>query len=405
MKRTAWVAATAAAAVVLVLLMSRRGGSSNDSAPAASGKPPPAERPGPAPQVGPAPVPAAIDDAVIAQVLEEELVAVTSGVKIAELGADDAKPCAGRPVWLRARLEGDTGEGRLVSRWIWATERRLSMQPGASASFTAQAPGRYPIRFQVVRSIEGKRIGVLAERTLELDVVDCGSGPPPLRVEAKVTGGRANFTALAAVPTRGGYRWEFGDGENQTTDGPSVRHDYPILELRDREQRSYRVAVEVAGADGTQLRATSSVMLYGQASPPRPPAIAAELGEAVWDEAGRRWQRRLEVDNRERPAITWERGERHTQHDDDRVASRNLTVAELLTIIEKREAGGLVATVTVTAAETGPGVRRITDRLFGHDAAGEEASLTWVAWDRDDFDPDPVPPVAPRAHRAVSGGR
>jgi hypothetical protein len=52
--------------------------------------------------------------------------------------------------------------------------------------------------------------------------------------------------------------------------------------------------------------------------------------------------------------------------------------------------------VTVTAAETTPGVRRITDRLHGRDASGEDATLTWVAWDRDDFVPDPAVPAASR---------
>jgi hypothetical protein len=392
MRRAAWTAAAMAAVVVFVVLVARRGGRGAGGV----DQPAPADRPTAPPRVGQAPVPAAIDDTAIAQILDEELVAVTSGIRIAELAADEAQPCAGRPVWLRARTEGDVGEGRLVSRWIWATDSRLSMQPGASVSFTAPNAGTYPIRFQLVRALGGKRIGVLAERTLALQVVDCGSGPAPLRIESTVTGGRVDFTALASVSTHGGFTWDFGDGQTHTTDGPTVRHDYPILELGAEELRAYRVAVEVATTDGASLRATAGVTLRGQVSPPLPPAIAAELGDAVWDEDARRWQRRIEVDNRERPAILWARGERHSLHDDDRITTRTLTVAELLTISETREAGGFVATVTVTAAETPPGVRRITDRLHGRDASGEEATLTWVVWDRDDFVPDPAAPAAPR---------
>lgn len=395
MRRAAWAAPAVIAAIILVLVLSRRGGHSDVSAETPVAKTRPTR---PAAPAAPAPiaVPAAVDDAAIAQVLGEELAPVASTVTIAELGTDQLQPCAGREVLLRSRLAGDAGQDRLVSRWIWATSERLSMQPGATARFTAPAPGHYPIRFQLVRSLGGARVGVLAERTLELDVADCGSGPPALQVTSTVIGGRADFTALAAVPTQGGYTWDFGDGDRRTSDGPTVRHDYPILELRDREERTYQVSVEVAGADGTSLRATTAVALRGQANPPLPPAIAAELGDPTWDEHDRRWRRQITVDNRERPVITWERGERHTQYNDKRIASRNLTVAELLAITEQRQAGGFVATVTVTADETGPGVRRITDRLFGHDAAGEEASLTWVAWDREDFEPDPAPPRSPR---------
>lgn len=397
MKRAAWAAAAVAVVVVLVVLVSRRaGGASGSRGDAGRAQAAPADRLTAPPRLGQAPVPAAIDDATIAQILDEELVAVTSGIRIAELAADEPQPCAGRPTWLRARTEGDAGEGSLVSRWIWATGSRLSMQPGASVSFTAPGAGTYPIRFQLVRSLGGKRIGVLAERTLALQVVDCGSGPAPLRVESTVTGGRVDFTALAGVPTRGGFTWDFGDGQTHTTDGPTVRHDYPILELGSEELRAYQVAVEVATADGASLRATTGVTLRGQANPPLPPAIAVELGDAIWDEDARRWQRRIEVDNRARPAITWERGERHALHDDDHITTRTLTVAELLTISEARKAGGFVATVTVTAAETTPGVRRITDRLHGRDASGDEATLTWVAWDRDDFAPTPVAPAPPR---------
>jgi hypothetical protein len=400
MRRAAWVAAAVVAAVVLVVVLVARRGGRGDSGvdrSAPGDRPAAPSRVGPAPvPAGQAPVPAVIDDSVIAQVLDEELVAVTSGIRIAELAVDEPHPCAGRPVWLRARTEGDAGDGRLVSRWIWATGSRLSMQPGASVSFTAPGAGTYPIRFQLVRALGGKRIGVLAERTLALPVVDCGSGPAPLRVESTVAGGRVDFTVLAGVSTRGGFTWDFGDGQTHTTDGPTVRHDYPILELGAEEVRAYQVAVEVATADGASLRATTGVTLRGQASPPLPPAIAAELGDAVWDEDARRWQRRIEVDNRARPAIVWERGERHSLHDDDRITTRTLTVAELLTIAEAREAGGFVATVTVTAAETTPGVRRITDRLHGRDASGEDATLTWVAWDRDDFVPDPAVPAASR---------
>lgn len=395
MRRAAWAAPVVIAAIIGVLALSRRGGGANDSEQAPEGS---ARRNRPVVAAMPAPVavPAPVDDAAIARVLGEELVPVASSVTIAELATDQPGPCAGRPVLLRSRLAGDAGQDPLVSRWIWTTSERLSMHPGATARFTAPAPGRYPIRFQVVRSLGGARIGVLAETTLELDVIDCGSGPAPLQVTSTVTGGRADLTALAASPTQGGYAWDFGDGERQTTDAPTVRHDYPILELRDREERTYQVTVEVAGADGTPLRATTAIVLRGQVNPPLPPAIAAELGDATWDDGDRRWHRRLTVDNRERPAIRWERGERHTEHDGDRVSSRKLTVPELLAITEERQGGGFVATVTVTAAETGPGVRRITDRLYGHDAAGEEASLTWVAWDRDDFEPDPSPPRSPR---------
>lgn len=391
MRRAAWAAPVVIAAIIGVLVSSRCGRCGNDSeqAPDVSARP---NRHVATATPAPVAVPAPVDDAAIAQLLGEELVPVASTVTIAELATDPARACAGRPVLLRSRLEGDAGQDRLVSRWIWATDERLSMQPGASARFTAPAPGRYPIRFQLVRSLGGARVGMLAERTLELDVIDCGSGPAPLQVTATVTGGRADLTALAAIPTQGSYAWDFGDGDRQITGGPTARHDYPILELRDREERTYQVTVEVAGADGTPLHATTAIALRGQVNPPLPPAVVAELADPIWDDNGRRWHRRLAVDNHERPAIHWERGERHTQYDDDRVTSRNLAVAELLAITEQRQAGGFVATVTVIAAETGPGVRRITDRLYGRDAAGEEASLTWVVWDRDDFEPDPSPP-------------
>jgi hypothetical protein len=396
----AWSAAAVLAAALAFFLVTRSSpGERHDEtptaarAPAATPAPVDARRPVPAAApVATAERRGALDLASIAAALDEELVPLASNIRILALEADEARLCAGKPVWLRARFEGATEP--VVGRFLWTTPNGLALEPGTAARWTPDAPGPHEVRFQVVRSLERKRVGLLVERTLTLQVEECNDGPSPLEVKVTQDRERVQLTALASVETGGGFAWDFGDGKTELTDEPRVRHEYPVLELGAGEVRSYRVVVEAHALDGTPLRATANITVRGLPKPPAPEPVALELGEAVWDEGARRWRRTLEVHNRSPDAIVWEAAERRTHWDDGRVETRALAVTELVAIDSRKELGGFAGQVRVDASELAPGVRAIVDTLRGRDATGAPVVLTWAAYDREDVAPkSPLPPA------------
>jgi hypothetical protein len=337
----------------------------------------------------------ALDGAAIAAALDEELVPLASNIRILELEADEARLCVGRPVWLRARFEGATQP--VVGRFLWMTPNGLALEPGTAAQWTPHAPGSHEVRFQVVRSLERKRVGLLAERTMMAQVDDCDDGPPQLSVKVNQDRERVELIAIASVETVGGFAWDFGDGKSVVTDAPRVRHEYPVLELGAKEVRSYRVVVEAHALDGAPLRATTSVSVRGLPNPPAPEPVTLELGEAVWDEGARRWRRTLEVHNRSPSAVVWDAAERRTHWDDGRIETRTLAVAELVAIDSRKELGGFAGHVSVDASELAPDVRALVDTLRGRDEAGAPVVLTWVSYDREDVaSKPPLPPARTR---------
>lgn len=395
-----WSAAAVLAVAIVVFLVTRApSGERHDETPPATRAPAAApvptdvrRRPAP-PAVTPgATASGTLDLASIAAALDEELVPRASNIRILTLEADEVRLCAGRPVWLRARFEGATEP--VVGRFLWTTPNGLALEPGTAARWTPDAPGSHEVRFQVVRSLERKRVALLAERTLTLQVEACDDGPPPLEVKVTQDRERVQLTALASVETVGGFAWDFGDGKTEFTDAPRVRHEYPVLELGAGEVRSYRVAVEAHARDGAPLRATTNITVRGLPKPPAPEPVSLELGEAVWDDGARRWRRTLEVHNRSPDAVVWESAERRTHWDDGRVETRTLAVAELVAIDARKELGGFAGHVSVDASALAPGVRAVVDTLRGRDATGAPVVLTWAAYEREDVAPKPPLPPA-----------
>lgn len=399
----AWCAVAVLAAALVVFFVTRAPSDERQDetptatrAPAAT--PPPVERR----PVPPAAAPGAtvgvrgtLDLASIAAALDEELVPLASNIRILALEADEVRLCAGKPVWLRARFEGATEP--VVGRFLWTTPNGLALEPGTAARWTPDAPGSHEVRFQVVRSLERKRVALLAERTLTLQVEACDDAPAPLEVKVTQDRERVQLTALASVETVSGFAWDFGDGKTEFTDAPSVRHEYPVLELGPGEVRSYRVVVEAHARDGAPLRATTSITVRGLPRPPEPEPVALELGEAVWDDGARRWRRTLEVHNRSPDAVVWETAERRIHWDDGRVETRTPAVSELVTIDSRKELGGFAGQVSVDASELAPGVRAVVDTLRGRNSEGAPVVLTWVAYDREDVAPkSPLPPARTR---------
>ncbi|WP_375770682.1 PKD domain-containing protein [Archangium gephyra] len=399
----AWSAAAVLAAALVVFLVTRApSGERHEETPAATrapaAAPVPADvrhRPAP-PTVTPgATARGALDLASIAAALDEELVPLASNIRILQLEADEVRLCAGRPVWLRARFEGATEP--VVGRFLWTTPNGLALEPGTAARWTPDAPGSHEVRFQVVRSLERKRVALLAERTLTLQVEACDDKQQPLEVKVNQDRERVQLIALASVETVGGFAWDFGDGTTELTDAPRVRHEYPVLELGPGEVRSYRVVVEAHARDGASLRTTTNITVRGLPKPPAPEPVTLELGEAVWDDGAGRWRRTLEVHNRSPDAIVWETAERRSHWDDGRVETRTLAVTELVAIDSRKELGGFAGQVSVAASELAPGVRAVVDTLRGRNSEGAPIVLTWAAYEREDVAPkSPLPPARTR---------
>src|SRR5690606_28937464 len=116
----------------------------------------------------------------------------------------------------------------------------VELQPGAAIAWSAPAtPGRYRVHFQVVTDLGGRRVGVLAERDIDIEARACGPDEIGAAVRIAVAQrGHGVFAFSAVVADRAitgtpitAYVWDFGDGAQATTTEPVVTHTYAVAEL------------------------------------------------------------------------------------------------------------------------------------------------------------------------------
>jgi len=379
-------------AILAVIALSGRGrhGGDHEDAPAAA-HPPATPRPPAAAAVQPSPTTPALE-----QALGEEIVALPSQVRISAVRVEQDRVCAGRSADLSAEVDG--AEPGLSYRWLRLAGAGAELTPGQYAPWPAPAePGRYHLLFQVCRSLDGRRVGVLAEQALDVDVVDCGEGEAdqPLRIEARDRA--AGQYVFDAVHDDGGaadsYQWDFGDGETETTHEPRASHFYPLVDIPDDEVRGYRVRLEARSAGGAVRSAATTVYLRGQARPPSPPDVLVELEGQRYDDAEQRWEVRLRVTNLARPPITWQTVERTAIHDDGRRPTRAVGWRSVVDQVEVAQGGSFVGWNVIAADEVPADVVRVVDRLVGRDGDGEEVAVTYSPYRRHDAKGEPATPT------------
>jgi hypothetical protein len=321
----------------------------------------------------------------------EELISIPGDVVIEEIDLDRPRVCAGEPAKMVGRVAGED-LGGAAYRWVWPTGGEPSI--GAGRALTWQAPaeaGRYRIAFQVVQDLGDRRVGLLAQRVVDIEVVACEEGEgqehEPLRLVVERLGGTTfGFRALAepgVAPSR--YEWSFGDGEEKTTTAAEVEHAYSIDDLGVYEAKEHVVAVKAVAADGTALRARSLVIVRGvpRASPEEVPVMTERSAGPILDEAEGRWTHEVTVRARGDQQVEWERAERVTHTTDGQMHVDELDWRELVDVTRELEGGGFVGASSVVVADIGPDVERITDRLFGQTAKGEPVHVAWAVYRRD----------------------
>ncbi|WP_224245119.1 PKD domain-containing protein [Hyalangium gracile] len=333
---------------------------------------------------------------VLAAALHEEMVPLASSVVVEAIERDRPWVCQGEPTALSARL-GGVPEPGAVYRWVWLTgPGSAELHPGPTVQWKApETPGTYAVRFQVCRDLGGRRVGVLAERLVEIDVRPCGAGErqsqEPLRLT--VTQRRQGTFLLQALSQTGAridsYRWDFGDGTTGTTTEPRVEHSFPLQHLGPHDTRSFTVRVEAFVSQGPPLTAMAFVLTRG--SPPNDEPSPVELEVSRWSaQPDGGW--RSDVVVRElSPDITWDRVERVTRYWDGGVEVATRKWSEGLHVEERLEQGGFRGYTVVSPAESAPGIKQILDFLYGYDSAGQEVVISWSPYKSD------APPVPPEA--------
>lgn len=347
-------------------------------------EPAPVPTPGPSAEVG--------SWEVLAAALREEMVALTSNVVVEAIERDRPWVCAGEPLGLAARLGGVTEPGALP-RWIWLTERgSAELHPGSALQWKAPAvAGRYTVRFQVCKDLGGRRVGVLAERLVEIDVRACGPGErqeyEPLRLT--VTQRRHGAFLFQAVSAEGeraeAYAWDFGDGATAMTDEPQVEHAYALQQLGPNETRSFTVRVSARSSRGAPLTATAFVLTRGAPPGGEPPPAELELSRWSAQPDGS-WRSELVVRD-VTTDITWERIERVIRYWDGGVDIHTRPWSEVIRVEEELERGGFRGHVLVSPREAGAGTKQILDFLYGTDTRGQEVVFSWSSYK------SPAPPT------------
>ena len=319
---------------------------------------------------------------MLAAALHEEMVPVASSTVVEAIDRDRPWVCAGEPMGLSARL-GGVPEADAVHRWVWLTkDGNAELQPGQTLQWKApEVPGRYVVHFQVCKDLGGRRVGVLAERLVEIDVRPCGAGErqeaEPLRLV--VTQRRqAAFLFQAVSPggeRAGAYAWDFGDGETAQTVEPQAEHAYSVQGLGTNETRSFTVRVMARSARGAPLVATAFVVIRG--SPPSEGPRPAELEVSRWSEQpDGGWRSDLVVKD-VATDITWDRLERVTRYWDGGVDIDTRKWSEVVRVEEGLERGGFRGYVLVSPSEAAPGTKQILDFLYGYDSTGQEVVFSW----------------------------
>ncbi len=340
---------------------------------------------------------------VLSKALNEERVTLASSVVVERIEQDRAWVCAGEPLGLSAHVGGPREPG-MVSRWVWPTaEGGAELHPGPMLQWKApEAAGRYRVRFQVCKDLGGRRVGVLAEREVELDVRQCGTGQrqeaEPLRIE--VVQRRSNTFAFQALyqgqESLARYTWDFGDGSRTTTAEPQAEHTYETQGLGAQDVRSFTVRLVAHRGQGEPLQATTFALTRGQPPSDEPPPVQLQVSR--WrprPEGG--WRSDVVVQSPEADDITWERLERVIVRWDSQVDITTRPWSEVVRVEEDLGSGGFRGHVTVSPAEVPEEVKQVLDFLYGRDATGKEVMVSWSPFKREpSLAPPPVgdrPPV------------
>jgi hypothetical protein len=370
------------------------GAGSGTVVPEARPSPPRTPPPGPA---LPPPTPALPAEDALSRALNEERVPLASSVVVERIDQDRPWVCAGEPLGLSAHLGGPSEPG-MVFRWVWPTAGGgAELHPGPMLQWRAPAAaGRYRVRFQVCKDLGGRRVGVLAERDVELDVRPCGAGQrqeeEPLRIEVvQRRAGTFAFHALYQGQERlAEYTWDFGDGSRVTTAEPEAEHTYETGALGAQDVRSFTVKLAAHRGRGEPLQATAFALTRGQPPSDEPPPVQLQVSR--WrplPEGG--WRSDLVVQSPGEGRITWERLERVIVRWDGEVHITTRPWNEVVRLEEDLGSGGFRGHVTVSPAEVPPEVKQVLDFLYGRDAAGKEVMVSWSPFKRE---ASPAPPPA-----------
>lgn len=345
----------------------------------------------------------AVGTGALHEALREDAVRLDSGAMVEAIDMDRPWVCAGEPVRLAARVGG--AEPGAVVRWVWMTSTgRAELHPGPAVRWTAPASaGRYTVHFQVCKDLGGRRVGVLAEREVDVEVRDCADSErrdhEPLGIDViqrrhGVFAFRAVYRGDAPVQE---YAWDLGDGTTANTAEPSLEHAYPSRELGPHDVDSYAVTLAARLAGGDHLEARTMVLIRGRPPAHDPPRFDVEVSRWQRDGDGADWHSTVIVRNPDDIDITWERIERVTSYFDDRVDIETHEWRDVITVEEHLGHGGFRGQVQVSASEVPPQVKQIIDSLYGHDAAGEEVVVSWTPFKRRAPARDAaVPPVPPK---------
>ncbi|ADO73505.1 uncharacterized protein STAUR_5743 [Stigmatella aurantiaca DW4/3-1] len=350
----------------------------------------PSEPPAPPPPSRPSPPAALPPEDALATALGEERVTLASSVSIEGIEQDRPWVCAGEVLSLSARL-GGVAEPGSVTRWIWPVPGgHAELHPGPLLQWRAPlAAGRYPVRFQVCKDLGGRRVGVLAERQLELDVRPCGEDAgqryEPLQIGVTQSGpGTFTFEALY----RGGepvaaYTWNFGDGSRATTAEPRMTHTYELSGLGPQEPRSFTVKLQARLERGPSLEATTFALTRGHPSSGAPPSVELQVSRWRPRPDGDGWRSDVVVRVPDNTDHTWERFERVFLHWEGEAETDVRDWRERVHVEEELGHGGFRGYVTVSPSEAGPDIKQILDFLYGRDAAGQEVVVSWSPFKRE----------------------
>jgi hypothetical protein len=330
-----------------------------------------------------APIPEAATGEALALALNEERVVLTSTAVIEGIDADRPWVCAGDPMMLSARVGGQPEPGA-VQRWVWpGSETGAELQPGSRLQWRApRSAGRYFVRFQVCRDLGGRRVGVLAEQVVGIDVRECGASKEAESLTLEVSQrGAGDFVFRAVTPDAApltAYQWDFGDGASTVTQEPTASHGYATQGLGAQELRAFTVRLSARDGAGAVRSATAFVQLRGQPPPDAPPLATLELAREPGGEEG--WRSGVTVRVPEGGDVTWERVERLTVSWDDQVESSTRPWREVITVEAALERGGFRGHVTVRPSDVRPDVKQVLDFLHGRDVSGREVALSWASY-------------------------